>query len=69
MAYTASYRKIPSGYMGQIVEWPQVITEGKDLEDCRESLKDALREMMAAYREDHQEIPGAVLYESLDIPA
>jgi predicted RNase H-like HicB family nuclease len=65
MAYTATYRKISSGYMGQIVEWPQVITEGKDLEDCRQSLKDALREMMAAYREDRQEIPGNVLYESM----
>jgi hypothetical protein len=38
MAYTASYRKIPAGYPGQIVEWPQVVTEGKELEDCRASL-------------------------------
>ncbi len=36
--FTARYTKIPSGYMGQIVEWPEVITEGADIEDCREML-------------------------------
>jgi len=48
--YTAKYTKIGSGYMGQLVEWPEVITEGKTLEDCRKMLKDALREMVKAYR-------------------
>ena len=51
MAYTATYRKIASGYLGQIVEWPRVVTEGKNLEDCRASLKDALHEMLAAYHD------------------
>jgi predicted RNase H-like HicB family nuclease len=48
--YTAKYTKIGSGYMGQLVEWPEVITEGKTLEDCRKMLKDALTEMVKAYR-------------------
>ena len=26
--YTAKYIKIKSGYMGQSIEWPEVITEG-----------------------------------------
>ena len=26
--YTAKYTKIKSGYMGQLVEWPEVETEG-----------------------------------------
>ena len=69
MPYTAVYRKISSGYMGQIVEWPQVITEGQDLEECRVMLKDALAEMAAAYREDEQELPGSALYETLNGPA
>jgi len=55
--FTAAYTRIPSGYMGQIVEWPEIITEGKDLEACRESLRDALTEMIAAYRELGKEIP------------
>jgi predicted RNase H-like HicB family nuclease len=48
--YTAKYTKIKSGYMGQLVEWPEVVTEGKTLEDCRAMLQDALREMILAYR-------------------
>ncbi len=55
--YTAKYTKIPSGYMGQLVEWPEVITEGKTIEICREMLRDALNEMILAYREQGQEIP------------
>jgi predicted RNase H-like HicB family nuclease len=67
VAYTAIYRKTSTGYLGQLVEWPQVVTEGKDLDDCRAMLKDALREMMAAYKNEGQEIPGPVLYESIDL--
>lgn len=37
--YTAKYTKIDSGYMGQFVEWPEVVTEGKDLEECRAMLR------------------------------
>jgi predicted RNase H-like HicB family nuclease len=55
--YTAKYTRIPSGYMGQLVEWPEVITEGKSLEDCRRLLQDALQEMIAAYRQQRKEIP------------
>lgn len=54
--YTAKYTKIKSGYMGQLVEWPEVITEGKTLEECRELLKDALREMILAYQQQAKEI-------------
>jgi len=39
--YTAKYTKIASGYMGQLVEWPEVVTEGKDLEDCRSMLRES----------------------------
>ena len=50
--YTAKYTKIDSGYLGQLVEWPEVVTEGSDLEECRAMLRDALREMVAALRLD-----------------
>ena len=56
-SYTAKYTKISSGYMGQLVEWPEVITEGKTIEDCREILRDALQEMVEAYRQQGKEIP------------
>ena len=47
-SYTAKYTKIDSGYMGQLVEWPEVITEGATIEECRVLLRDALQEMVKA---------------------
>ena len=69
-SYTAKYTKISSGYMGQLVEWPEVITEGKTIDECREMLRDALREMVLAYRQQGREIPlGGGLLEQLLIEA
>lgn len=66
--YTAKYIKTRSGYMGQLVEWPEVVTEGKTLEDCRKMLKDALHEMVAAYRQQGKEIPvGGALLELMQV--
>jgi predicted RNase H-like HicB family nuclease len=66
--YTAKYTKIRSGYMGQLVEWPEVITEGKNLDDCRRSLQDALQEMIVAYRQQRKEIPaGGGLIEQIPV--
>ncbi len=56
-SYTAKYTKISSGCMGQLVEWPEVITEGKTIDECREMLKDALKEMILAYKQQGREIP------------
>jgi len=65
--YTARYTKIPSGYMGQLVEWPEVLTEGKTIDECRELLFDALKEMIMAYRQLGRTVPcESVLIESID---
>ena len=56
-SYTAKYTRITTGYMGQLVEWSEVITEGKTLDECREMLKDALNEMVLAYRQQGKDIP------------
>jgi len=64
--YTAYYTKISSGYLAQLVEWPEVVTEGVDLEDARDSLRDALDEMIAAYLESGWEIPkGSAFFEAM----
>ncbi len=55
--YTAKYTRIDFGYMGQLVEWPKVITEGKTLNECTEMLKDALSGIVAAYRQQGKKIP------------
>ena len=69
-SYTAKYTKISSGYMGQLVEWPEVITEGKTIDECREMLRDALREMILAYNQQEKEIPlGGDLLEQMLVEA
>ena len=66
--YTAKYTQIPSGYMGQLIEWPEVITEGKTIEKCRDMLQDALKEMIKAYKQQKKEIPsGRVLFEQIPV--
>ena len=52
--------------MCQLVEWPEVITEGKDIVECREMLRDALGEMVLAYKRQKREIPpGGGLLEQM----
>ncbi len=66
--YTAKYTRISSGYAGQLLEWPEVITEGQTLDECREMLRDAVREMIQAYREQSKEIPaGKALLERITV--
>jgi len=66
--YTAKYTKVGSGYMGQLVEWPEVVTEGKSLEECRAMLQDALQEMVLAYKQQKKEIPlGGALLEQIPV--
>jgi predicted RNase H-like HicB family nuclease len=52
--------------MGQLVEWLEVVTEGRTLDECREFLQDALHEMIQAYRQQEKEIPlGGALFEQI----
>ncbi|MEW6377969.1 MAG: type II toxin-antitoxin system HicB family antitoxin [bacterium] len=43
--------------MGQLVEWPEIVTEGKDIEDCRVLVQDTLNEMILAYQQQAKKIP------------
>ena len=61
MQFTACYTKLEHGYMGQLLEWPGVITEGNDLEDCEEMLKDAAHEMFLVYKDENMNIPHRTL--------
>ena len=66
--YTAKYTKINSGYMGQLIEWQEVITEGETLEICRTMLQDVLKEMILAYHQQNKEIPtGNSLLEQIPV--
>jgi predicted RNase H-like HicB family nuclease len=66
--YTAKYLKIESGYMGQLIEWQEVITEAETIEECRAMLKDATVEMILAYHQQNKEIPlGNSLLEQIPV--
>jgi predicted RNase H-like HicB family nuclease len=43
--------------MAQLAEWPAVVTCGRTVEEAREMLLDAAREMIASYREEGREPP------------
>ncbi|HVR97975.1 MAG TPA: type II toxin-antitoxin system HicB family antitoxin [Thermoanaerobaculia bacterium] len=67
-SYTAKYTKIDAGYLGQLIEWPEVVTEGHDIEECRSMLRDALQEMILAYQDQGKEIPsGNDLFEQVSV--
>ena len=71
MQFTACYTKLEEGYgyMGQRLEWPNVITDGETIEDCRDSLIEVATEMADIYEEDGLEIPDLSLtIEALDVP-
>ena len=70
MKFTACYTKLEDGgYMGQLLEWTNVVTSGKDIDDCEEMLKDAAREMALVYYEDGKEIPQeSLVVKPIDVP-
>ena len=68
-SYTIHYTKTESGYTGQLLEWPEVISEGATLEECRAMAEDAALEMAAVYKEDGISIPHErSIFESITIP-
>ncbi|MDR3556608.1 MAG: hypothetical protein P4L55_17795 [Syntrophobacteraceae bacterium] len=52
------------------MEWPEIVTEGSDIEECGIMLRDALREMAAAYEQLGKEMaPGNALIEQMSVEA
>ena len=61
MTLTAVFIPDEDGWtMAQLAEWPAVVTCGRTLEEAREMLADAAREMLATYREEGREPPIGV---------
>ena len=55
---TAVFTPDENGWtMAQLAEWPAVVTVAPTLEEARELLLDAAREMIASYREEGREPP------------
>jgi predicted RNase H-like HicB family nuclease len=41
----------------ELAEWPEAVTCGRTLDEAREMLRDAARELFASYREEGREPP------------
>ena len=55
----ARYKLLKDGsYFGQIPELRGVWANGKNLEDCREDLREVLEDWILLKIQDHEQIPG-----------
>lgn len=58
ITFTAVLTPDENGWtMAQLAEWPAVVTCGRTVEEAREMLLDAAREMIASYRDEGREPP------------
>ena len=58
--------------MAQLAEWPAVVTCGRTVDEAREMLLDAAREVIASYRDEGRDPPiggGHVEAITLDLDA
>jgi len=56
LSITAIIEKSPEGwYVGQLEEFPEVISQGKSIEELKDNLMDALSLVMAEQREKTKE--------------
>jgi len=75
LTFTAIYEEIPSsqgqGYFATIEEIPEVITEGKTLEEARKNLRDALELVLQDNRERvvRSSNGGKRIREKITVPA
>ena len=58
LRFTAVFTPDENGWtMAQLAEWPAVVTCGRTVDEARELLLDASREMIASYRDEGREPP------------
>jgi len=73
LTLTAVFTPDEDGWMmAQLAEWPAVVTCGRSVEEAREMLLDAAREMLASYRDEGREPPiggGHVEQVTIDVAA
>ena len=51
MSFTAIFQKVPEGYIGFVEELPGANTQGSNLEEVRENLKEAVELVLEANRQ------------------
>jgi predicted RNase H-like HicB family nuclease len=73
ITFTAVFTPDENGWtMAQLAEWPAVVTCGRTVNEAREMLLDAAREMIASYHDEGREPPigsGHVEQITIDVAA
>ena len=71
--YTVVYQAIEDGWiMATVPELPGAVTQGRNLEEAREMIKEAVALLLQSYREHvAKDAPGTAIWETLtvEIPA
>lgn len=63
MTFTAVFQKVPEGYVGFVEELPGANTQGKDLDEARANLREAVELVLEANRSIAKKI-----CKDLDVP-
>jgi predicted RNase H-like HicB family nuclease len=57
LTYKAMYKFLDEGVHGEVLDFPGVITWGRDLDEARKRLADALVDMAELYLEEGKSLP------------
>ncbi|HXT58149.1 MAG TPA: type II toxin-antitoxin system HicB family antitoxin [Pirellulales bacterium] len=67
--YTVIYQAIEDGWiMAQVPELPGAVTQGRDIDEARAMIKEAVELLLQSYRENAvKDAPGGAIWETLTI--
>jgi len=70
-ALTATFKKVPEGYIGFVEELPGANTQGATLDQARTNLREAAQLILDARREqtEREAVDGGFIRELLILPA
>jgi predicted RNase H-like HicB family nuclease len=67
--YTVLYQEIEDGWiMASVPELPGAVTQGRDLEEARSMIQEAVELLLQSYRENAaRDAPGNAIWETLTV--
>lgn len=67
--FTVVYTPIEDGWiMAQVPELPGAVTQGRDLNEAREMIQDAVELLLQSYRENAaKDVPSEAIWETLSV--
>lgn len=67
--FTVVYQPIEDGwFMARVPELPGAVTQGRNLQEARRMIKEAVELLLVSYRENaKKDLPGNVIWETLTV--